>query len=82
MIAFNDCKIIERTIVQQINTVLDNYVLADLVDNSTGILVGTTPEIMAELYDTHGTITPKLLTSTKSKLETTTYDHSRPIANL
>ena len=32
MIAFNDCNIIEQTIVQQINTALENDVLADLID--------------------------------------------------
>ena len=31
IIAFNDCNIIKRTIVQQINTTLDNNVLADLI---------------------------------------------------
>ena len=82
MIAFNGCNIIERAIVQQINTTLYNDVLADLVNNSMGILVGTIPEIMAELYNTCGTVMPQLLTAAKSKLETTTYDHSRPIANL
>ena len=80
--AFNDCNIIERTIVQQINTALDNDVLADLIDDATGLLVGTIPEIMGELYDTYGTVTPQSLTAAKSKLESTSYDHSRPIANL
>ena len=37
---------------------------------------------MAELYNTHGTITPQSLTAAKSKLETITYDHSCAIANL
>ena len=31
ILAFNDCNIIKRTIVQQINTTLDNNVLADLI---------------------------------------------------
>ena len=82
MIAFNDCNIIKRTIGQQINTALDKNVLSDLIDNSTGLLVGTIPEIMAELYNMHGTITPQSLTAAKSKLETITYDHSFPISNL
>ena len=37
---------------------------------------------MAELYNTHGTVTPQSLIAAKSKLETTTYDHSCPITNL
>ena len=59
MIAFNDCNIIEGTIVQQINTELENDFLADLIDNATGLLAETIPEIMAEVYDTYGTITPQ-----------------------
>ena len=82
MIAFKDCNIIERTIVQKINTALDNDVLADLIDNSTGLLVGTIAEIMAKLYDTYGPVTPQLITASKSKLEATNYDHSHPIVNL
>ena len=82
MIAFNDCNIIKRTIVQQINTALDNDVLADLIDDSTGLLVGTIPDIMDEQYDMYDTVTPQSLTAAKSKLETTTYDHSHPIVIL
>ena len=52
MVAFNDCTIIKHTIVQQINTALDNDVLADLIDDSTGLLIGAIPEIVGELYDT------------------------------
>ena len=82
MIAFNDCNIIKQTIVQQINTALENDVLSNLINDSTGLLVGTIPEIMTKLYDTYGTVTPQSLTAAKSKLETTNYDHSSPIANL
>ena len=82
MISFNDCNIIKRTIVQQINTALDNDFLSDLIDNSTGLLVRTIPEIMAELYNMYDTVTPQSLTAAKSKLQTTNYKHSRPISNL
>jgi hypothetical protein len=82
MSAFNKCTLIERTIVQQINTALDDDVLADLIDDATGLLVGTVPDIMQELYDTYGTVTPQALTTAKAKLEITTYNHARPIANL
>ena len=30
----------------------------------------------------YGTVTPQSLATSKSKLETTTYDHSCPIANI
>jgi hypothetical protein len=52
MSAFNKCTLIKRTIVQQINTALDNDVLADLIGNATGLLIGTVPDIMRELYVT------------------------------
>jgi hypothetical protein len=39
-------------------------------------------DVMRELYNTYGTVTPQTLTAAKAKLEITTYDHSRPIANL
>jgi hypothetical protein len=58
MSAFNKCTLIKRTIVQQINTALDNEVLADLIDDATGLLIGTVPYIMRELYDIYGTVTP------------------------
>ena len=65
MITFNDYNAIERTIVQQINTALENNFLADLIDNFTGLLVRTIPEITVELYDTYDTVTPQLLTAAK-----------------
>ena len=68
MISFNNCNIIERTIVQQMNTAMDKNVLADLIEDSTGLLVGTIKEIMAELYNTYGTVTSQSLTATKSNL--------------
>ena len=69
MIALNDWNIIERTIVKKINTALDNDVLSDLIDNNTGLLVGTIPDIMGKIYNTYGTVTSQSLTVAKSKLE-------------
>jgi hypothetical protein len=46
MSAFNKCPLIKRTIIQQINTALDDDVLADLIDDATGLLIGTIPYIM------------------------------------
>jgi hypothetical protein len=40
------CNITERTIIQQINTAIDEDCLADLIDNETGLLEGTVPQIM------------------------------------
>jgi hypothetical protein len=59
MSAFNKCTLIKRTIIQQINTALDDGVVADLIDDATGLLIGTIPYRMQELYDTYGTVTPQ-----------------------
>ena len=79
---FKICNLIERTIIQQINTALDADCLADLIDDATGLLDGTVPVILASLFATYGAITPQTLATAKQKLEETTYNHARPIANL
>jgi len=79
---FKSCNLIERTIIQQINTAIDPDCLADLIDDDTGLLEGTVPVILASLFATYGSITPQTLATAKTKLEETTYNHARPIANL
>jgi hypothetical protein len=79
---YSTCNLIERTITQQINTAIDDDCLADLIDEDTGLLQGTIPEIFAELYSTFGSITPQSLAVAKAKLDNTVYNHSRPIVNL
>jgi hypothetical protein len=80
--SFKACNLIERTIIQQINTAIDEDCLADLIDDETGLLEGTVPDIMKELFDTYGAITPQTLTAAKTKLEATTYNHAKPIVNI
>jgi hypothetical protein len=82
MAIFKECNLIKHTIIQQINTAIDEDCLADLIDDETGLLEGTVAHIIQELYDTYGSITPQSLTSAKAKLEATTYNHSRPIVNI
>jgi hypothetical protein len=79
---FTACNLIERTIIQQINTALDEDCLADLIDDDTGLLEGSIPEIIQTLFDTYGAITPQSLAAAKSKVESTTYNHSRPIVTI
>jgi hypothetical protein len=76
MSAFNKCTLINRTILQHINTALDDDFLANLINNATGLFIGTIPDIMLELYDTYGTVTPQGLTTAKAKLEITAYNRS------
>ena len=82
MTIFTTCNLIARTITQQINTAIDDDCLANLIDDDTGLLEGTIPEIFAELYSTFGAITPQSLAVAKAKLEATVYNHARPITNL
>jgi hypothetical protein len=79
---FTACNLIERTIIQQINTALDEDCLADLIDDDTGLLEGTIPQIIQTLFDTYGAITPQSLAAAKAKVEATTYNHSRPIVTI
>jgi hypothetical protein len=82
MTNFKACNLIERTIMQQINTAIDDDCLADLIDDDTGLLEGTVPTIFQELYSTYGAITPQSLAAAKTEVEATTYNHSRPITNI
>jgi hypothetical protein len=82
LISFNACNLIKRTIVQQINTALDEDCLADLIDDDTGLLKGTIPEIIQTLFDTYVSITPQSLAAAKAKVEAITYNHGRPIVTI
>jgi hypothetical protein len=79
---FNACNLIERTILQQISTAISEECLANLVDDDTGLLQGTIPQVLSDLFDTYGSITPQSLAAAKAELESTTYDHSKPIVNV
>jgi hypothetical protein len=82
MDTFKACNLIERTIIQQINTAIDEDCLVNLIDNKADPFKGTIPQIMSKLFDTYGAITPQSLTATKAKLETITYNHSKPIVTI
>ena len=79
---FNACNQVERAIIQQINTALDEDCLADLINEDTGLIQGTVPDIFADLYRTFGVITPQALAQAKTDLEAIVYDHSKPLANI
>jgi hypothetical protein len=81
--AFKTCNLIERTTIQQINTAVNQGCLTDLIDNNTGLLEGPVlPHIMKQLFETYGAITPQTLTAAKATLESTIYNHSKPIVNI
>jgi hypothetical protein len=80
--AFKMCNLLERTIIQQINTAVDPDCLADLIDDEIGLLEGPVHLIMTQLFETYGAITPQTLTSAKAALETTTYNHTEPITTV
>ena len=79
---FNLCNLVERTIIQQINKAVDDECLADLIDEETGLLTGTVPEILKNLFDTYGDITAQSLAAKKSKVEAMTYSHDKPLATI
>jgi hypothetical protein len=80
--AFKICNLLERTIIQQINTAVDPDCLTDIIDDETGLLEGPVHLIMTQLFETYGAITPQTLTSAKAALETTTYNHAKPITTV
>jgi hypothetical protein len=80
--AFNACNLVERTILQQISTAIDEDCMANLIDENTGLLEGTVPQVFRELFDTYGRITPQALTASKTDLEAMSYNHSKPIVNI
>ena len=38
--------------------------------------------MMKQLFETYGAITPQTMTAAKATLETTTYNHTKPIVNI
>jgi hypothetical protein len=58
------------------------WTVSDLIDNNTGLLEGPVPNIMKQLFETYGAITPQTLAAAKTTLETTTYDHTKPIVTI
>jgi hypothetical protein len=82
LIALNACNLIKRTIVQQIDTALYEDCLANLIDDDTGLLEGTIPQIIQTLFDTYGSITPQSLAAAKAKVEAITYNQGQPIITI
>jgi hypothetical protein len=79
---FNACNQIERAIIQQINTALDDDCLADLISQDTGLIQGTVPEIFTDLHRTFGAIAPQILAVAKATLAATICNHTKPLANI
>jgi hypothetical protein len=79
---FNACNQIECTIIQQINTTLDDNCLADLINEDTGLIQGTVPEMFINLHRTFRAITPQILATAKATLEATIHNHTKPLANV
>jgi hypothetical protein len=67
---YNLCNQVDRSIIQLINSAIDNNCLADLYDKETRLLTGTIPEILQTLFDTYGNITNFICTIHPQKQET------------
>jgi hypothetical protein len=72
---FNTCNLVERTIIQQIYETIEHDYLVDMIDVHTGLLVGTIPEIFANLFQAFGQITPQELADVKKEVEAINYEH-------
>ena len=72
---------IEQTIFHQINTALDADVFVNHIDNQTGLIAGTVPKMIQNLYNTYGMIKQQVLAKEKSNLGALTYNHSLPITS-
>jgi hypothetical protein len=82
LVVFQAYNLTQGTIIQHINTALDQDCLANLIDDETGLLEGTIPVIIQTLFDTYGEINPQTLAAAKAKGEATTYDHAQSIVNI
>jgi hypothetical protein len=79
---FQMCNLVERTIRQQINTAVPANCLAYMIDEETGFLGGTVPQIIQRLFDTYGAITPAALSVARNDVEKLKYDHTTPVQHI
>jgi hypothetical protein len=79
---FNACNSVERSIIQQISTAIEDTYLSYLSNPDNDRLIGTVPEILASLFATYGNVTPQTVSDAKAELEATVYDHAQPIATI
>ena len=76
---FREVNAVERAIIQQIVTAIDEIYLEALYDPITNSISITIPKILSFLFDTYGMVSPKDLSKMKIKIEGMTYDASDPI---
>ena len=77
--AFNECNLLERTLVQQIKEAIENYFMEGFIDEDTGLVRGTIPEIMKHLFDTYGHISATTLNEKRQEISNQSYDPGKPI---
>ena len=77
--AFNECNLLERTLIQQIKEAIENDYMEGYVDEDTGLVRGTVPEIMTYLFATYGHISPTTLNEKREEILNMAYDPSKPI---
>jgi hypothetical protein len=70
---------LERTLIQQIKEAIENDYMEGYVDEDTGLVRGTVPEIMTYLFGTYGHISPTTLNEKCEEILTMAYDPSKPI---
>ena len=70
---------LERTLIQQIKEAVKPDYLEGQVNEETGLVKGTIPEVMSFLFETYGNISPTVLNETREEILSMTYDNSKPI---
>ena len=78
----NLCNLVERTITNQINADVDSEFLRKLIDDETGILKCTIPEILASVFYTYSNIKAQMLAIKKSTVESIPYTHVKPLETI
>ena len=73
------------TIIHKINAAIDNECLYNLIDEETGLLQSTAPDILENIFESYVNISAHTLADTKQKVEIIPYNsqkfdcHSIPI---
>ena len=79
---FNLYNLVELTIIQQINASAYPKCLADLINDKTGLLICTIPDILTSLFKTYGKIMEQAISAKKSKFESIPYNHNKQLASI
>ena len=67
---FHEANLLERTLIQQIKEAVKPDYLEGQVNEETGLVKGTIPEVMSFLFETYGNISPTVLNEKREEIFT------------